>query len=334
MKTLPKIAFVLEGFQVPGAGQQLLDRFLIGYHFKNSFRTIGARVILAAPKNPHIATRVRQFGLVHAMSIQEALRESAAAVVVPSGDGSKPNDALVQQALELLPPTSRCFVYGLLAADARTAGKLQRIAIDRGVTLMTGSAPASAFRLPPVNVNPADVQQALAVTFGPTAAFDALEILRALLGRRLDQPASNLVRLHGDQAWQTAYSTHWSGLLASAISRSNTIKGDPEKDGRTQDVFGLKLIERLCPRPGVWVIDFADGLQCAVFDLTGALEDLNLAVRVNGAILSTQFYRPPLPMQDHFSPLAEQIESFFRSDHPPTASTLTALPYLFDLMQR
>lgn len=333
MNSLPKIAFIIEEFTVPSAGQQLLDRFLIGYNVEGTFRTTGAQVILAAPRNAAVEARVKEFGLSVADNVAKAVGESGAAVVVPKGDGTAPNPALIRATLQALPAKARCFVYGLLAAEQKTAEELRNLARERGIALHTGSATATAFRLPEIVVDGQAVQRALAVCFGPSAEFDALEMFRATFGARLDQRVASLRRLHGTELWRFAHSSDWRGLLASAVSRSNTIQGDPEKDGRTQDVFGLQLLEKLAANPRAWIIEFADGLNAAIFDLTGALQDLNLAVAMNTGVASAQFYRPPLPMQDHFSPLAEQVERFFRVDEPPVSHGLVASPFLLEKMR-
>ena len=125
---------------------------------------------------------------------------------------------------------------------------------------------------------------------------------------------------------EAAYAAEWRALLAAAFSRSNTIQGDPVKDGRPQDVYGLHFLERLCPAPRGWILDHQDGLRSALFDFSGALEDLNFAVELaDGSIRSAQLYRPPEPMSDHFSTLAERIERFFRADHPEVPAGLTSL---------
>lgn len=327
MNFLSKIAFALEDFAVPSAGQQLLDRFLIGYNLDGDFRSTGAQVVLAGPDNAAVQSRVKDFGLKLDSDLGKAV------VVVPKGDGAAPSPELTRRALSVLPRGARCFVYGLLANDRQTAEQLRDLARARGVWLATGSATATAFRLPRFEFHAAGIRKALAVTFGASAEFDALEMLRTALGARMEQQSAEVRLWQGGEAWKLACAIEWRELLAAAVSRSNTIQGDPEKDGRTQDIVGLQLLEKLAAKPRAWTIGFAGGLGAAVFDLTGALEDLNFAAATEAGVVSTQFYRPPLPMQDHFSPLAEQIERFFRADQSATSVGLVALPALLEKMR-
>jgi hypothetical protein len=167
---------------------------------------------------------------------------------------------------------------------------------------------------------------------GADAEADALAALRSIAPSRLGFSKVRLL-IHTD-VWATAYSRDWFPLFSAAISRSNTMQGDPEKDGRTQDIAGLRLIEKLVKQPRAWIVEHLTGMQTAIFDLSGALQDLNFAVELTDrTIQSAQLYRPPPPMEDHFSPMAEQIERFFRTDSAAPSPDLVQLPALFEKMR-
>jgi hypothetical protein len=110
--------------------------------------------------------------------------------------------------------------------------------------------------------------------------------------------------MEGAAVWDFAYSAAWKPLFAAAISRSNNIQGDPEKDGRTQDIVGLQLVEKLAPAPRAWHFRPNGQSELAILVVDGALTDTNFAVQTGNGILSAQLYEPRAPMQDHFSDLA------------------------------
>jgi hypothetical protein len=320
MRSLPKLTFVIDDFSIGSPGQQLLDRFLIGYNRDGEFYSPGCAVELLQPKqnNDAIAARSKDFGL----KIGGDLNQTQATVIVGTA----------AEHLSKLPRGARCFIYGTLADTAGRASELVTSAEEHGLALRTATAVSGAFQLPVLEV-PSRLRKALAVTHGafPDAELHALEAL-CTLGKAVQTPKVEL--LTGAAVWQSAYSSQWSDLFASAFSRSNTIQGDPLKDGRTQDVAGLRLVERLVPKPRAWLVG-DESMQAAVFVMNGALEDLNVAFEsTSGKLVSTQLYQPPPPALDHFSGLAGQIEDFFRQDAPPPLSPLTMfLPRLLESMR-
>jgi hypothetical protein len=321
MKSLPKVTFIIDDFKVGTPGQQLLDRFLIGYNRSGEFHSPGCAVELFQGKQSDdaIAARVKDFGL----KIGSELNQAEAVVFVGP----------VQNHLETLPRRARCFVYGTIAETGLRARELVKIANQREIALRAQTAVSGAFQLPVIEI-PGKAFKAVAVTFGrfPDAELEALEGLWKF--GEPGQPNPTVKSLTGADVWKAAYSSEWADLFGAAFSRSNTIQGDPEKDGRTQDVAGLRLVEKLVKDPRGWLIEDPNGARMAVFVMNGALEDLNVAFETpGGKIISTQLYRPPPPMQDHFSVLAGQIEDFFRQDTQPNQTTsLMTLPGILDLM--
>lgn len=333
MNPFPQITFVVEQFSLPSPGQQLLDRFLLGYNAAGAFHRPGARVVMGDVANPLLESRARQFGLVVEPNLDSALAGSHAAVIVPTHP-ARPNPEILSRVLERMPRGGRCFVYGLLAGNAPAAEALLRQAQNRGIALETGTAVSAAFRLPAIEISAADVRRALVVSYGSEMELDAIEVWRSLIGSRMEKPAQ-IESMIWNEVWDFAYSPPWRPLFAAAVSRSNTIQGDPVKDGRTQDIVGLRIVEKLVPKPRAWRVTQSNGLAVAILDLTGALEDLNFAVEMaSGALASAQLYRPPAPMQDHFSPLAERLERFFRVDVPEPPPDFAAHASLHERMAR
>ncbi len=320
MRSLPKVTFVVDNFVVGSPDQQLLDRFLIGYNRDGEFYSPRCQVeVMIARANDAIVARAKEF----ALKVTSDLANAQAIVVMGS----------LQLNLAKLPRDARCFVYGPIAQTSKDALESAEAASGRGIALRSGTAILGAFQLPPIDV-PSRVQRGLAVTYGafPNAELEAVEALWALGAAPTTAPKLEL--LTGSAVWQAAYSSEWNDLFTSAFSRSNTIQGDPVLDGRTQDVAGMRLVEKLVSEPRAWLLE-ADGKRAAVFVLNGALEDLNMALQgVDGKIVSTQLYRPPPPMEDHFSGLAGRIEDFFRADTAPKPDAPTLLlPGVFEAMR-
>jgi hypothetical protein len=291
-----------------------MDRFLIGYNSDGAFRVPGSEIAFAGTSTPALDQRVKDFGL----RLNADLRDARAVVIAAE-------EPRVREVLSLLPGGARCFVYGLLSPQA------EREADRRNITLLAATATSAAFRLPEVQFAETQARKALVVTHGPAAVLDGLEALRSIVSSRLGKLTVRRI----DRVWETAYSAEWRPLLAAAFSRSNTIQGDPVKDGRPQDVVGLHFLQPLVSSPRAWMIEHADGLRSGIFDCSGALADLNFAVELNdGSVRSAQLYRPPAPMSDHFSVLADRIERFFRADQPEVPSGLASLWQAAEQMNR
>lgn len=328
MKPLNKVTFHLERFALPSPGQQLLDRFLIGYNHDATFHSPGCAVELVSTgaAHPGLEARAQQFGLRVLTAGNQTMHAAENAIVVAPAQ-------IVREVLNILPNGSRCFVYGQLASNEAFASELVSSANNKEIALRTGTAAAAAFQLPPIEI-PSRVRKALAVTYGPVmeSELEALDALWNLIPPPEAEPEVTL--LTGEKVWEAAYSPEWRDLFAATFSRSNTIQGDPMRDGRTQDVVGLKLVEKLVSEPRAWILD-AGGTQTAIFVMNGALEDLNIAFKSSsGDVVSTQLYRPPPPMQDHFSNLAASIEDFFRRDTPPKSSgVMTLIPAISEQMR-
>lgn len=317
MRPLSKVTFVVDQFvRVPSIEQQLVDRFLIGYNRGPGFYSPGCEVQLLAKSSDSALLKLRT--QEHGLKVLENMNQATtgAECVVVAGGAST-----LEQVVKELPSGARCFVYGVLAPEMAKAEELVALAEQRGVTLKAGQASGSAFALPELEPTRGKVRKALVVGHGefPAAELEALMGLWGLEGISKPWTGKPTVQAWtGGEVWKAAYSQEWKELFAAAISRSNTIQGDPEKDGRTQDVAGLRLVEKLAAKPRGWLVE-ANGVQTALFILNGVLEDINVALEISGGkTLSTQLYRPPPPQQDHYSKLSAQIEDFFRKDSVKT----------------
>jgi len=109
------------------------------------------------------------------------------------------------------------------------------------------------------------------------------------------------------------------------------------RDGRTQDLVGLGLLEDLAKAPRGWSIEHDDGLRYVIAVMDGAVADYNVAVQTRaGGILSAQVHRGQPPGEQHYSRLAAMLERYFRTGEPPwppeqTAHTATLIEH-FDAL--
>jgi hypothetical protein len=328
MSELRKITFVLEEFALGTPAQQLLDRFLIGYAKEGEFHRLKECDITLAAKDIRdpkaIEARVRDFGLKLTDRTRESVGESDAVVVGWKDSGTMANDIALEGIVRFAKPGTRIFVQGILANDTNAAASIARNAKSQSVSLLSGTSVAGTFRLPQIDLPAgAPVRQALIVVQGsfPEAEFDGLEGLLPVLERRRggERGIRDVQRLTGTAVWEAADKERWSRrLLGSAFSRSNTIQGDPDRDGRTQDIVGLRLVQNLAREPRAWLLEHNDGLRSAILVLNGAAKDINFAVELaDDRIVSAQLYRPPPPAHEEFSLLAAAVEDYFITGRPP-----------------
>lgn len=300
-----KLVFVADEFELRTPVQQLLDRFLIGYPDGGRFHRVeDARVVLVAPRvNTDVEHRVRDFGLAVEPDLARALADADAALTF-----GKSSRAVISN----LPSGSECFVYGALSAE------IVEVARSKSVQLVVGTATRGAFHLPRIQA-PRRLQKALVVVQGqfPSAEIEALEALLPLIWKGLDARVKTVSALSEANLWQTLKRDFWP-LVKSAVSRSDTLQGDPALDGRTQDLVGLGLLEKLAKEPRGWLIEHHDGLRWVIAVLNGVLNDYNVALQSSsGGIVSTQVYRPTPPAEHHYSRLAAALERFFRTGDSP-----------------
>lgn len=340
-----KIAFILEEFAVPSPGQQLLDRFLGGYARDGEFHKPDCEVTLALAAEPDekgreaLKNRSQAFGLKVVPDVAAALAGANSMVVVWRGGGAVPNEGLLEKVLSNAGPGSRCFVHGLLAQTEARAKELAELARGRQVSLDARTSIGSTFRLPQMEMpDGMGIQEALIVVQGPfpQGEFDGLEGLFPLLEHSVGKKIARLSLK--SFAYREGSLQNWRGdkqLLAAAISRSSTIQGDPLKDGRTQDIVGLGLLEKLAPTPRVWWINHKAGVTTSIIVLDGALEDYNFALKLSsGKIVSSQLYRPPLPAQEQFSPLASLIEDYLAGGLPAGTERAITIASLMQALRK
>ena len=278
-----RLVFIADEFKLRTPAQQLLDRFLIGYPHAGKFHKPDCEVILVAPQSSSdIERRIKDFRLQwHTQTV--------------SADG-----AVVFNQWNNAPPAPRSFVYGAPA---------------KGIPW--GTAGRGAWLLPEISRG-IRATKGLAVVQGPypTAEIEALDALLPMLWRP-GAKVRAVERVHGDRFWEVLKRDFWA-LMKAAISRSDSPQGDPVRDGRTQDLLGLGLLERLVKAPRGWVIEQSDAVQYVIAVMDGAVADYNIALQTRaGGITSAQVHRPPAPGEHHYSRLAAMLEQYFLTGLPP-----------------
>ena len=342
MRTLRKIAFLLEEFSKPSPAQQLVDRFLAGYvtngEFRRSpFESASAYVMLSS-NPPDLEQRIKDFKLVVASRADQAVEGADAVIIASRKPGALANERFVQIALERAPQGGACFVHGALANSLERAQEFLSLARSRKIALLAGTPLCVTWRLPEVELPPATpLSEALIVvqanpspsqTSPPAppsslrgAELHALEGLLPVIERRRggESGVRSIRFLEGKELWKAGDKGNWSwALLAAALSRSHSPQGDPVLDGRSQDLAGLGLVPKLARNPRGWLLEHCDGLRSALLVLDGVVADFNFAVRAqDGSVVSAQLFRAPPPAEHHYSRLAAAIEDFFQTGQSP-----------------
>lgn len=276
-----RVVFIADEFAVRTPVQQLLDRFLMGYPRQGAFHRPQLDVVLVTPaRNGEIERRIKDFGL-------RWQRDPEA------GDAT----VLFTRVASFV-PAARCFVYGVPNRDLPGA--------------IAGTAVRGAWLLPEIAVT--QPEKGLVIVQGeyPQAEMEALDALLPLIWRA-GARVRKVARLGAKDFWPVLKREFWP-LVKSAVSRSDSPQGDPVRDGRTQDLAGLGLLETLVKAPRGWLIEQEDGLRYVIAVMDGGVADYNVAVQSrSGGIVSAQVHRPPAPAEHHFSRLAAMLEKYFRT---------------------
>lgn len=323
---LNRVALVASAFPMGGVAQQLLDRFLAGYPRDGSFGgRLASGLVLhgASPDDANAARRRKDFGLELPATMAEAVKNSTGVVVVGDGLSLAPPPEMMETVLNAMPEGASCFVAGILAPTADGASRWMEVASRRGIRLGSGGLMSVIPRLPESWAKPGHRPgEVLIVVQGDDSQAKADGVL-GLLGEFdptvAQGDAGRVRRYEQDAVWRAARKGEWAwDLLAAALSRTSNPQGDSVTDGRTQDLVGLGMVQRLALHPRCWVTDHVGGVRSAILALDGVVKDVNLAVRGrDGVVASTQLFRPPAPNDAGYGRLAGVIEDFLRGGELP-----------------
>lgn len=337
-----RLAMITTVYRYLSHGQHIGDRFLVGYPMDGEWHKPNIQVVSLyvdqKPEGDLSAERAREFGFQVYPSIADALCQGgktlacdAVLVVAEHGDypsndkGQKlyPRFEFFEQIREVFERSGRAVpVYSdkHLSYSFDKASKMVAASRRLGFPMMAGSSLPVTWRLPQVDIPlGAKIVDALMIGTGGSDAMDfhALEGLQCMLERRAggETGVRSVQLLDGEEAWNAIAANK---LLSSALSRSDTPLGLTVLDGRTQDLAAPGVLQTLVKHPGVYQIEYRDGLRATMMMLDGAVKDFNFAARLSdGSMVSTQFLLTPEPNVTYSACLVAKIESMFMTGHAP-----------------
>jgi hypothetical protein len=313
------IAILVDDLTLGSAGQQIVDRFLIGYTRDGVFekRPFENVSVWSADSAGEIAEqRRREFPESFAKSREQAIGGADAIVFIQK-------EGLVET-IDKARNGTALFVYGSMGeAPVRKAEQ-------KNIPVCAGTVFSTLQQLPPMEIPSgtgigAQIREALIVTQGaaPQAELEAFHALASILDRHGGvRSIRNIHKFQGDAVWD-AGDRDWSWrMLASALSRTDKAQGNTLLDGRTEDIVGLGLTQKMAKNPRATVVEHSGGLRSTILVLDGVVADLLVAVRAGrrllpGTIYSTQLFQSQTPQQEHFSRLSAVITDFFQTGKAP-----------------
>jgi hypothetical protein len=320
-----RVAIVAGNYRVSSPGQQLGDRFLVGYPIDGAWHMPDMKVV-SVYVDQHAdgdlsAERSAQFGFQVVPTVAGAV-QSADAVLIAGEPGSD----LFEKCIKVFEQSGRAvpvFYYHNLSTTFDKAKALVEASRRLRFPLLAGSTLPATFRLPALELPlGCHIEDALMVGL---ADFDALEALQCMVERRgHGETGVRAVQLiEGDQVWGRCSRE----LLTAALSRSDTPLGLTVKDGRTQDLVASGELPKLVPKPVAYCIEYRDGLQAMALLLNGAVQEYTFAARVRGTaeIQSAQFFLPPTPNRTDVACLIQKVEHMFATGTAPDPVERTLL---------
>lgn len=327
-----KLAIIIEDELTLGSpAQKILDRFLIGFQrdgvFQEPPKNRRVEVFLAHPDTKLLSQRRDKFQVVASNSPAESAKRADAAVFIQQN--ARANDEALKQTIQGMRPGAPLFVHGLLSSSRHGAETLTREASERNIALCAGTVMSTLQELPPMNVPSevavgAQIREALIIMEGssPEAELSAFDAIASVLDRNGGVHSIRNVRtLEGKAVWDAA-GKDWSWrLLASALSRTDKAQGNTLLDGRTEDIVGLGLTQKMARNPRARIIEHSRGIKTAILILDGVVGDIVVAVKAGrrfmpGSIYSTQLFQSHPPQNEQYSRLVAAIEEFFAGRAP------------------
>ena len=315
MQTLKKITLIAEGFPKGGAALSVLDRVAGGYPRDGAYRERLAPEVLVhnlGGSQEELSRRTADLGIVGVGELAASVSGSDGVILIP-GDGKVGlAPATTEMVLRSMRPGTVCFGVGLIAERAADAEHLLGLAGEGGIRFTWGSLVMSTFRLPENGLeSKGRARDALIVVQGDDASALAAGVF-GLASELQPAPESDgaVACYRNDAVWKANAVGEWSwGLLGAALSRSSNAQGSAVTDGRTQDLVGLGMVQRLAERPRAWITRHEGGGRSAILALDGVVKDVNVATRDrHGDVRSARLYRPPAPNEAGYHRLVAQIE--------------------------
>jgi hypothetical protein len=186
--------------------------------------------------------------------------------------------------------------------------------------LMAGSSIPLTWRQPPLELDlGTPVEKAVVAAFGPKESygFHALETLQCMVERRSggETGIAAVQCVEGREVWKWTEHNHWSKhLLNAALERVENRKP--------------KLPQENVSKPILFLVDYLDGLQAAVYLLNGYITDWAFAAQIQGRsdFASTKFWSRMKKPWSHATGLTYQMEQLYltgRAAYPVERTLLT-----------
>jgi hypothetical protein len=177
--------------------------------------------------------------------------------------------------------------------------------------LMAGSSIPLTWREPPLELDlETPVEKAVVAAYGPKESygFHSLEALQCMVERRLggERGIAAVQCLEGHEVWKWTERNDWSKLLLNAaLDRVENPKP--------------KLPQQNGSEPVLFLVDYLDGLQAAVYLLNGYITDWVFAAQIQGRseIASTKFWTRMKKPWSHATGLTYQIEQLYLTRRAP-----------------
>jgi hypothetical protein len=190
---------------------------------------------------------------------------------------------------------------------------------ELGFPMMAGSGQPYAWRRPALELDlETPVERAVVYNHGPKESygFHALEMLQCMVERRKggETGVAAVQCLEGSEVWRWTGQTPWaSRLLNEALTRSES-----RNKGALRDQVRQPIVFRL---------EYFDGLQAAVFNLQGYVNDAGFAAAIHGKSkpVSTEFWAQRQRPWSHCSGHVYYMEQILLTGKPPCAVERTLL---------
>ena len=321
-----RLAIVTTVYYHLSHAQHMGDRFLVGHPLEGRWHRPNIKVVSLyvdqKPEGDQSADRAKEFGFNVYPTVSEALRcgggELAVDAILLIGEhGDYPSN---EKSQKLYP---RYELFKEMVEDAKRLG----------FPLLAGSSLPVTYRLPEWDLPfGAEIEEALMFGVGSSDAMDyhAMESMQCIVERRKggETGVKAVQLIEGDEVWQAGEDGRWSKeLLGAALSRSDSLMGLSESDGRTQDILGTGRIRELTENPSAYFIEYCDGLRATLLILNGAVKDYCFAARLKNepAPQSVQFFVTPGPNVTYSACLMSKAEEMFETGIAPYPAERTMI---------
>jgi hypothetical protein len=342
-----RLAVIATVYHLRSHAQHFCDRFEVGYPFQGEWHRPQTEIVSLyvdqRSEKDQSVDRAREFGFSIYPTVAEALRcggdrlnVDAVLIMAEHGDYPRndkgqilyPRYEFFQECVRVFEEDGRAVpVYNdkHLSYSFTKAAEMVAASKRLNFPFLAGSSLPVTWRLPDVEMpKECQIEDALMVGVGGSDPMDyhALEAMQCMLERRKggESGVAAVQLLEGDAVWQAGAEGRWSQeLLEAALSRSDTLLGNTELDGRTQNLLAGGELQRLVEKPAAYFIEYTDGLQATLLMLNGALKDFCFAARIQGQArpLSTQFFLTPGPNVTYSACLVSKIEEMIMSGTAP-----------------